>query len=41
MVFPDNVCMKNRYVKNLDLFYLKIDKTSVANFRICCVLCYD
>jgi hypothetical protein len=27
--------------KNLDLLYLKIYKTSVANFWICCVLCYE
>jgi hypothetical protein len=30
--------MKNSNVKNLDLQYLKIYKSSVANFWICCVL---
>jgi hypothetical protein len=37
----DNFCMKNRNVKTLDLPYLKINKFSVANFCICCVLCHD
>jgi hypothetical protein len=40
MLFPDNFGMKNRNVKNLDLLYLKIYKTSGPNFWICCVLCY-
>jgi hypothetical protein len=39
MVFPDHFCMKNKNMKNLDLLYLKIYKSSVANFMICCVLC--
>jgi hypothetical protein len=34
-------CMKNRNVKNLDLRYLQIFKSYVANFWICCVLGYD
>jgi hypothetical protein len=33
--------MKNRNMKNLDLLYLKIYKSFVANFWICCVLCHD
>jgi hypothetical protein len=33
--------MKNRKLENLDLLYLKIYKTSIANFWICCVLCYE
>jgi hypothetical protein len=37
----DNVFMKNRNVKTLDLPYLKINKSAVANFCICCVLCHD
>jgi hypothetical protein len=40
MLFTDSFCMKNRNVKKLDLLYLKIHKSSVANFWICCVLCY-
>jgi hypothetical protein len=28
-------------MKNLDLLYLKIYKSYVANFWLCCVLCYD
>jgi hypothetical protein len=40
-LFPDNICMKNRNVKNLDLLYLKIHESSVANIWICCVACYD
>jgi hypothetical protein len=39
MIFLDKFCMKNRNVKNLDLLYLKIYKSYVANFWICCVLC--
>jgi hypothetical protein len=37
----DSLCMKNRNVKNLDLQYLKIHASSVSDFWICCVLCYD
>jgi hypothetical protein len=31
--------MKNTKLKNLDLLYLKIYKSSVVEFWICCVLC--
>jgi hypothetical protein len=33
--------MKNRNLKTLDVLYLKIHKSSVANCWICCVLCHD
>jgi hypothetical protein len=33
--------MKNRNVKILDLQYLKIPKSSVSDFWICCVSCDD
>jgi hypothetical protein len=35
------LCMKNRNVKNLDLWYLKIYRSYVCNFWICCVLCHE
>jgi hypothetical protein len=35
---PDSFYMKNKNVKNLDLQYLKLYKSFVANFWICCVL---
>jgi hypothetical protein len=41
MGFPDILCMKNRKLKNLDLLYLKIYKSTIVEFWICCVLCYE
>jgi hypothetical protein len=38
MLFPDNFCMTNRNVKNLDLLYLKIYKCSVAFLDILCIV---
>jgi hypothetical protein len=38
---PDSFCMNNRNGRNLDLQYLKIYISSVANFWICSVLCHD
>jgi hypothetical protein len=40
IVFPDSICMKNRRLINLDLLYVQIYMSSVAEFWICCVLCY-
>jgi hypothetical protein len=39
-LFPDIFGMKNRSVKTLDLLYLKIHKSSVSKFWICCELGY-
>jgi hypothetical protein len=39
-LFPNIVGMKNRNVKNQDLCYLKIHRSYVSNFWICCVLYY-
>jgi hypothetical protein len=40
IAFPSSFCMKHTKLKNLDLLYLKIYKSSIPNVRICCVLCY-
>jgi hypothetical protein len=41
MLFPDNFCMKKWKLKNLDLLYLKIYKSSVAKFwgMLCVMPC--
>jgi hypothetical protein len=39
-LFPNILSMKNRNVQTLDLLYLKIHKSSISKFLICCVLGY-